>query len=297
MARPLRILYPGAFYHVITRGNEKRDIFYDEADYKFFLHKLKEQCLAHEVVVHSYCLMPNHVHLLLETKKANLSYFMKRLLGDYSIKFNKRHERAGHLLQGRYKAFLVDADSYLLELTRYIHLNPCKSGLTKLPDQYKWSSMSYFLNDSKSLFLNKSRIMSKFKDSLDYYNFVLSGLKEEIDLNKHIIGGLVLGSKEFTNSILSKFSSMKFSNVSKKKELHSIPIDRIVKLASKLDEDPKLYLMWKYGNRTMSELGSIYGKTKSTICYRIKKLKNRIENDKSLKKIISKIELNLQGQF
>ena len=101
MARPIRIEYPGAFYHVISRGNERKAVFRQERDYELFLETLKDSSERFDVLVHAWCLMPNHLHLLIQTKDSNLSWFMKRLLGVYTIRFNRRHKRYGHLFQGR----------------------------------------------------------------------------------------------------------------------------------------------------------------------------------------------------
>ncbi len=113
MARPLRIEYNHAFYHVISRGNERKAIFRNPSDYELFFKTLKDACDYFGVFLHSFCLMPNHIHLLVETPEANLSLFMKRLLGVYTIRFNRKHERSGHLFQGRYKALLVDRDAHI----------------------------------------------------------------------------------------------------------------------------------------------------------------------------------------
>ena len=134
MARPIRIEYPGAFYHVISRGNERRAVFRGDNDYELFLNTLGEASDRFDVLIHAYCLMPNHLHLLIQTKDSNLSQFMKRLLGVYTIRFNRRHKRYGHLFQGRYKAYLLDQDSYFLELSRYIHLNPVKANIVRYQD-------------------------------------------------------------------------------------------------------------------------------------------------------------------
>ena len=124
MPRPLRLEFPGACYHVLSRGNERKAIFREGVDYEIFLGLLKDCADRFDLLVHAWCLMPNHFHLLLETKDSNLSQAMKRLLGVYTMRFNSKHHRRGHLFQGRYKAFLVDKDNYFLELSRYIHLNP-----------------------------------------------------------------------------------------------------------------------------------------------------------------------------
>ena len=126
MVRPLRIEYPNAWYHVTSRGVARSEIFRDDKDRKRFLKILEESVDAFNVEVHCYVLMSNHFHFLLKTPEGNLSRFMQRFNTAYTTYFNLRHRRSGHLYQGRYKAILVEADEYLLELSRYIHLNPVR---------------------------------------------------------------------------------------------------------------------------------------------------------------------------
>jgi REP element-mobilizing transposase RayT len=126
MARPIRVEFEGAVYHVTARGNERRLIYRGAADRGRFLETLEEAVQEHGLRIHAYCLMPNHYHLLVETPRGNLSRAIGWLQTTYSIRFNRRHRRSGHLFQGRFKAHLVEADSYAMELLRYVHLNPVR---------------------------------------------------------------------------------------------------------------------------------------------------------------------------
>lgn len=126
MARPLRIQYPGAYYHVTCRGNERRAIFRHDADQRKFIGLLFRSLGIYRVALYVYVLMPNHFHLVLRTLKGNLSEFMRQFNISYTMAFNRMHGRVGHLYQGRYKALLIDADSYLMEVSRYVHLNPVR---------------------------------------------------------------------------------------------------------------------------------------------------------------------------
>jgi len=129
MARPLRIEYPGAFYHVINRGNEDEDIYRSVRDRRKFLEYVEDAVCRYSLSNHSYCLMPNHYHLLIEAHEANLSKSIQWLNVSYATYFNNKYQRSGHLFQGRFKSLLVDADEYLKELSRYIHLNPVRANL------------------------------------------------------------------------------------------------------------------------------------------------------------------------
>lgn len=140
MARPIRIEFSGALYHVTSRGNRKENIFEDTVDGALFLSNLGKACERHNWLCYAYCLMPNHYHLLIETPDANLSKGMRQLNGVYTQGFNRNHTRVGHVFQGRYKAILVDSDSYLLELARYIVLNPVRASMTDSAGEWRWSS-------------------------------------------------------------------------------------------------------------------------------------------------------------
>jgi len=140
MARPLRIEFPGAVYHITSRGNERKAIFKDDQDRKMFLDTLKDVTHRYNWFCHAYCLMENHYHLLIDTPDGNLSIGMRQLNGIYTQRFNKRHGRVGHLFQGRFKAVLVQKDSHLLEACRYVVLNPVRAERVERPEQWVWSS-------------------------------------------------------------------------------------------------------------------------------------------------------------
>ncbi|HAU1322460.1 TPA: addiction module toxin RelE, partial [Legionella pneumophila] len=140
MVRPLRIEFAGGLYHITSRGNRKEAIYLSDEDRENFLSVLGDTCLKYQWLCHSYCLMTNHYHLLIETPLGNLSKGMRYLNGVYTQKFNKSHKRIGHVLQGRYKSILVEKDSYLLELSRYIVLNPVRVGMVEKADEWSWSS-------------------------------------------------------------------------------------------------------------------------------------------------------------
>ncbi|MDA3877116.1 MAG: transposase [Halothiobacillus sp.] len=140
MSRPLRIEFSGALYHITSRGDRREDIFVDDTDREDFLEVFAEVCDRHAWACHAYCLMSNHYHLLVETREATLGKGMRQLNGVYTQRFNRRHRRVGHVFQGRYKAILVDKDSYLLELARYIVLNPVRAVMVRSAREWSWSS-------------------------------------------------------------------------------------------------------------------------------------------------------------
>ena len=140
MSRPLRLEFPGALYHITSRGDRREDIYEDDTDRGKFLTIFESVISRFNWVCYAYCLMGNHYHLLVQTPDSNLSKGMRQLNGVYTQAYNRRHNKTGHLFQGRYKAILVDEDAYLLELSRYIVLNPVKANLVKQVDDWQWGS-------------------------------------------------------------------------------------------------------------------------------------------------------------
>jgi REP element-mobilizing transposase RayT len=140
MARPLRLEFAGATYHVTARGDGREDIYLSDADRRLFLAVLGSVAERFNWTIHAYCLMSNHYHLLVETPEGNLSKGMRQLNGVYTQDFNRTHHRVGHVFQGRYKAILVEKEAYLLELVRYVVLNPVRAGMVRTPGEWPWSS-------------------------------------------------------------------------------------------------------------------------------------------------------------
>jgi len=140
MARPLRIEYPNAVYHVTSRGNARNKIFLSDQDRENFLFVLGSVVKRFNWLCHAYCLMDNHYHLMIETPDANLSRGMRQLNGVYTQKYNWWHSKTGHIFQGRYKSILVEKENYLLELCRYVVLNPVRADMAQKPGEWKWSS-------------------------------------------------------------------------------------------------------------------------------------------------------------
>ena len=185
MARPLRVEFPGALYHVTSRGNAKQAIFIDDEDRGRFLDTLSTAVERFQWLCHAYCLMENHYHILIETPNGNLSRGMRELNGAYTQGFNQRHGRVGHLFQGRYKAIVVEKNNHLLSLCRYVVLNPVRIGLIKRPEQWKWSSYRATIGLVKRpSFLTGDWILSQFDERKGiavqkYRRFVMEGINKE----------------------------------------------------------------------------------------------------------------------
>ncbi|HEY7863270.1 MAG TPA: transposase [Thermoanaerobaculia bacterium] len=202
MARPLRPEFEGAVYHVMARGHEKRELFLDDRDRRRFLEILGESCTRQGWVVHAYCLMGNHYHLLLETPRGVLSSGMHDLNGHYAQWFNHRYGRTGHLFEGRFRAIVVEKHAHLLELTRYIVLNPVRSGLVSTPGDWVWSNyLSTAGFREGPSWLETDWTLTQFARSRRaarecYWRFVQEGLDRPLS-EPPVRSGIYLGSDEF----------------------------------------------------------------------------------------------------
>ena len=276
MSRPLRIEFPGAVYHITARGNEKKAIFRNDQDKKSYLELLALVVKRFHWLCHGYCLLGNHYHLLIETLESNLSRGMKQLNGIYTQKFNNKYKRVGHLFQGRYKAILVEKESYLLELSRYIVLNPVRAGIVSQPGEWPWSNYCAIIGKvKKPEFLIIDWILSQFsldkkKAIEEYKQFVISGYNTEFPYNE-LVGQIILGSEGF----LKKVSN--YLNQESKDNMQEVPREQQLSLLPQLDEifqeevrkgtprDNIIYMVYYDYNFTMREIGEYLGLHYTTI--------------------------------
>jgi putative transposase len=205
MARPLRIEYEGAVYHVTSRGNAQQDIFLADSDRELFLEILGDTVKRFGWICHAYCLMTNHYHLLVETPEPNLSRGMRQLNGVYTQAFNRGHTRTGHVLQGRFKAILVEKETHLLELVRYVALNPVRARAVRSARDWPWSSYRATAGIVEAPdFLTTSWILEEFHRSSRraielYREFVRQG--RGVNAWTELRGGILLGSDEFVDKL------------------------------------------------------------------------------------------------
>lgn len=281
MSRPIRIEYAGALYHITSRGNERKAIFREESDFDIYLEVLSQVCERFNWVIHAYCLMTNHYHLLVETPDANLSKGMRQLNGVYTQKFNRKHRRVGHLYQGRYKSILVDKDSYLLELSRYIVLNPVRAkGMVDLPVEWPWSSYQDIigLRTAPDWLANDAllRLFStqKKKAIEQYKQFVHRGIG--VDVWSQLKSQVYLGSDEFVeyhkrqaqsdlDTILSQVPKKQIREKAK-------PLGYYL---SEFKSDTKSGMAQAYatGQYSMSDIAKVFGVHYSTVSRAVAKCK------------------------
>lgn len=202
MARSLRIEYPNALYHVVSRGNSRQKIFKNKNDFEQFMIIFDDVLDRHNWICHSYCLMSNHYHLLIETPDANLSQGMRHLNGVYTQKFNYIHKNVGHLFQGRYKAIVVEKEKYLFELMRYITLNPVRAKLAKRPEDWRWGSYREVVYNKKDKLVNPRTILDKFGSILEFKKFVNQKINDK-SVWDELYNDIVLGTHEFRNKLQS----------------------------------------------------------------------------------------------
>lgn len=210
MARKPRIEFDGAFYHVIVRGNQRQRTFHDDRDREVYLQRIEHYRQRYRFNIYGYVLMPNHVHFLLETKSVGLSKIMQGIQGSYTQSYNRRHHKVGHLFQGRYRAILCDREPYLLELVRYIHLNPARVKVPEDPWRFRWSSYGAYLGKPSPVKVDCEGVMSQFSSNPRaarrlYQRFMEEGLEQGHDEKYYeTIDQRLLGDESFVSSVAER---------------------------------------------------------------------------------------------
>ena len=305
MARPLRIEFPGAFYHITSRGNERKEIFRSRADREKFLSYLESAIDRYGVTVHVYCLMTNHYHLLLETPRGNLSHFMRYLNGAYTTYFNVKRKRSGHLFQGRYKAIVVDADEYAIELSRYIHLNPVRAHLVAKPQEHEWSSYRSYSGISVApTWLSRQLILSAFGMKEKKYKEFVEDLLGTETQNPFaaVVASTLLGSPEFVAEIAE-------GHVKGRKNLQGVPsaralvegvsVEDIIRKTEEIVAGTELarkiaiHLCHRYGGGNLKTIGARFGICDSAVSQASKRFAAKAENDVEVMRMVEKVRLEL----
>ncbi|MBI5582789.1 MAG: transposase [Deltaproteobacteria bacterium] len=314
MSRPLRIQYPGAVYHVTCRGNERRDIFRDDSDRRAFLEILAESQAIYQVKLYAAVLMGNHFHLLLETPLGNLNEFMRRFNITYTGYFNRRHLRVGHLYQGRYKSILVEKETYLSELSRYIHLNPVRTQVLEKADvrvrwpyllDYRWSTLPGYLKlGDRWPGVDYGLVLGEFKGDNPkgrhaYGKRIREDLVGGIELKGKIVGGCVLGRpgyiqwvrerylKELAEGEYSGYKTLKRYR-SREQVLDSLAGETGLRLeevkAVKGDQRRLVIeLLYRVGGLKGAEIGSLFGIGASAVSQERKRLNTRMAEEEAVK--------------
>ena len=319
MSRPLRIQYPDAWYHVMNRGRRGESVFLDKNDYAMFVELLKEVVDMYKVRVAAYCLIANHYHLLIQTPGGDLARCMRHLNGIYTQRFNRAHHCDGQLFRGRYKCILVDADSYLLELVRYIHRNLLKAGLANKLSDYQWSSHKGYLSNAKKWnWLYKSFILSLFdrerrEGIITYKRFISMESPEEINrIFSQSKFPSVLGSESFVEKVKDKFFHKKrHDEIPESRRLapDAEKIKKAICRAYAIEENSLLssrrgvlneprnvaiFLVRRLRGDKLEEIGRQFGISKySSVSSVIEKMKRDIRADRKLRARVKSIEKTL----
>jgi len=272
MARSLRIEYEGALYHVTSRGNAGEDIFLEDSDRATFLEVLDHVVGRYGWVCHAYCLMTNHYHLLIETPRPNLSKGMRQLNGVYTQAFNRRHGRTGHVLEGRFKAILVEKENHLLELARYVVLNPVRAGMVRSARDWPWSSYRATGGEARvSRFLTVTWVLSQFAEdperaTREYRRFVKEGRGVEVwDELRH---GILLGKDEFVEALRPLLTDQAaLRKTPRRKRLPGRPslATLFAGVKDKRKRDERIHRAVRSHEYTLKEVGDFLGLYYSTI--------------------------------
>jgi len=311
MSRPLRIEFPGAVYHVMARGVARMRVFDDDTDYLTFLRLLGDLVSDAVLSVYCFCLMPNHPHILCETPRGELGRWMQRLLGRYGVHYNVRHGRVGHVWQARYRAILVDSGSYLLDCSRYIHLNPCaKKGLVSAPELWPWSSYANYVGGTVVVpWVSTEVILSEFNGAEHYREYVQAGLgKNLVSPFKLATAGLAYGGEEFVARIreMEKARKHRLDVCGRRALLSSEPsasADLIRALVNEQFADcspcKRLqmlgYVLHRFTWLKNATIAGILNRTPAAVTLARGRIAERVSNDEGLRDRLAKIEQQLRS--
>jgi putative transposase len=275
MTRPLRIEFPGALYHVTARGDQLNAIYRDDTDRYIWLELLGLVCARFHLVIHAYCQMTNHYHLMVETAEGNLAQGMRQLNGMYSQRVNRRHNLVGHVFQGRYKAVLVQKEAHLLELARYIVLNPVRAGMVASHAEWHWSSHHFMLDPAgKPGWLDTQWLLGQFGPSPDhaveaYRQFVAAGAGAQSPLRR-IQYQLVLGDDNFASQHRGRQQHAALVDVAKtQRRIAAMTLPQYEAAFAGRDEAmARAYFSTAF---TMAEIGTHFGVSYKTVSRAVKR--------------------------
>lgn len=276
MARPLRIELSGGLYHVTSRGDRREDIYFSDADREAWLELFDQVCARFNWICHAYCLMTNHYHLVVETPEGNLAQGMRQLNGVYTQTVNRTHGRVGHVFQGRYKAVLVEKDSYLLELARYVVLNPVRAGMVNDVGDWPWSSYPAMIGQAPSpAWLQTDWILGQFGQQRNraqaaYMDFVQAGVGLP-SVWDNLQGQIYLGSEAFIARMQSSLSTAQ--PLDEIPRMQRRPLARpLMQYRSEYADDPPTGMALAYltGDYAMKAIADAFGVHYTTVSRAVK---------------------------
>lgn len=310
MVRPLRLSFENAFYHITVRGNRREKIFYSDRDKEIFLKRLKEMLIKYSMNCYAYCLMDNHYHLFIKTNQANLSQGIHYLNSAYTNWFRYKHQIIGPLFQGRFKSILVDADSYALILSTYIHLNPLRAGIVRQLKEYPWSSYPDYLNLRKSNITDPSFILKLIDDNplkaINKYQVYVDENQDIKDPLRNSYRNIALGSETFIEKVKEKLD-----NLGQKREIPSTrflteyDVDTIIskitqalhierrmifdKKRGNLYRSLTIYLMKRFTPLSLVKIGELFKMDYSAVSQAAKRFEKKCEVNQEIKDVTQKV--------
>ncbi len=320
MARPLRFEYKGALYHIHARGNERRKIFFTDADYQKFKDYIAGAIEKYHCLVHCYVLMGNHYHLLIETPEANISSVMHYISGSYATYINTKRGRNGHLFQGRYKSILVDKDSYLMELSRYIHLNPVRARMVEKPEEYAYSSYNSYITGEPGKIVTTDLILGMLsvqrkEAQKAYRHYVENGIGKELkNPLDNAYCGIILGGEQFIKDVLRtiKEGYIERAEVSHRRALRNVmgmeeiiegvcryfkvSREAVIKRQRGDIKNIAIYLIKRRSGATNKEIGALFGGVSySAVSKTYQRMLERLRTDQELRKKMEKIDSSMSN--
>lgn len=279
MARPLRIEYAGALYHVTSRGDRREDIYLDDEDRRVWLEIMGLVCQRFNWRCHAWCLMDNHYHLVIETIEGNLARGMRQLNGVYTQKSNRRHHLSGHLFQGRYKAILIDRDSYLLEVCRYVVLNPVRALMVQRAEDWQWSSYRAMIGKAPvPNWLDVDWLLGTFGDRRStarrrYVEFVASGVGRQ-SLWQQQSHPHYLGDEAFIEMIGRQYSNDSDIDLREVPRMQRRPLAQSLGFYSTKYANPKwaMFEAYRSGDYSMKQIADWFGVHYSTVSRAVKEI-------------------------
>jgi len=307
MGRRPRIFAPGLVYHVIVRGNQRQPTFLSDADYRAYVERLAKYRQKHGMVLWAYCLMPNHVHLLLETTGPPLAKFMQGVQQSYTQYFNRTHRKVGHVFQGRYKAIVCEKERYLVALIRYIHLNCVRAKLVARPEQYSYSGHGAYLTGQATTVLDPTPGLEVFGGRRAYRQFVEEGIGEGHQGDYYAVEDQrFLGSERFVTQMREPMLEESLRRPTKS-------LARAVKaVAAALQVDPTLlrgadrswaasrqrtlvaYVLVRRMGYGVAEVAAQLGRDVTTVSVLLSRLPVRLQRDPSLQKWVDQVAKTVQ---
>ena len=310
MTRPLRMDNPDTFYHVLSRGNEKREIFLDEKDHLRFLDTLGKMVQRFKLELHAYVLMKNHFHLLVHTKEANLSRAIQWLGVSYSVWFNRKHQRSGHLFQGRFKSFLIENDRYLTSMCLYVHGNPVRAGIVKRLSDYRWSSYQAYADKRYEVpWLTTGFVLGMYGGSRKrFVRAQQEFFEERPNLLEDLRHGLYLGSEEFSEECVEKLKGEKYHekpqarSLLRSRDLRALAVKILKELGEKDPEsvlsvrkyrcqnrDVAIYVLHGLGVYLNREIGEVFGVGYTAVPGSVKRGLKYLRSGGQLERVVNKI--------